>query len=449
MTAPTPPGTPLTASGSPRLRAHLRDPLHRTGYLLIVGAGVTSVLGFLFWGLAAHGYSAHVVGLSSATISAMMLVSGVCQLGLRTVLVRYLPTAGGSARGLVLRTYALTVSMSLALGAAAAASSELWSPPLGFLATDGRWFAGFVVSTALWTVFALQDSVVTGLRAVHWVPITNSLYALAKLAMLPALIGLMPVAGPFVAWNVPAAIVVVLVTVLIFRHLVPEQRRQRPDGSVDRGQFVALAAGNYAGTLFMLAATMLLPILVTNATSPRQAAYFYLPWTISIGMQLIALNMTTSLAVEAALDESRLRQLTRRALVVTMWLVMPLAAVVALAAPWILGAFGSAYATEGRTLLVLLALSAVPNVLQTLGLTVARVQHRGRLVLVIQAAQCVVAIGLSALLLPDHGIEGVGAAWLVSQAVVAIGVLAGPLRPLLLTRSAGAPGSDAGGASVT
>jgi hypothetical protein len=73
------------------LRAHLRDPLHRTGYLLLLGAGVGSLLGFLFWGVAAHEYSARNVGLNSAVISAMMLVSGACQLGLNAVLVRYLP----------------------------------------------------------------------------------------------------------------------------------------------------------------------------------------------------------------------------------------------------------------------------------------------------------------------------------------------------------------------
>lgn len=425
----------LVVSGLPKLLAHLRDPLHRTGYLLILGTGIGSLLGFLFWGLAAHGYSAYVVGISSTLISAMMLVSGICQLGLRAVLVRYLPTAGGSAGALVLRTYALTVAISLVLGTVAAATSELWSPPLGFIAHDRAWFAGFVVSTALWTVFTLEDSVLTGMNAVPWVPITNSMYAVVKLLMLVMLIGLMPVAGPFVAWNVPVALFVVFVTVLIFRRLVPEHRRKDASGTVDRGRFAALAAGNYGGTLFALAATMLLPVLVANTTSPREAAYFYVPWTISIGLQLIALNMTISLTVEAALDESRLRQLTRRALAVTMWIVVPVAVVSAVAAPLILGAFGAAYAAEGDTLLVLLALAAVPNVLQTLGLAVARVQHRGRLVLAIQASQCVLALGLSAVLLPRHGIEGVGIAWLVSQVVVSAGVVAGPLRPLLLTRA--------------
>ena len=438
MTAPEPPpgSPPAVATGLPRLRAHLGDPLHRTSYLLLVGAGAGSLLGFLFWGLAARGYPARVVGLNSTAISAMMFVSGVCQLGMKPVLVRYLPTAGHMVRAFVLRTYALTVAISVVLGSAAAATSELWSPSLGFLAREPGWFAGFAFSTALWTIFTLQDSVLTALKGVPLVPISNSAYSVVKLAVLLAVIGLLPFSGPFVAWNLPLLATVAIVTYYVFRRLIPRYRSTSdPKSSIDRRQVISVARGNYGGTLFALAAVMLLPILVTNAEGAEQTAFFYVPWTISMGLQLVALSTTTSLTVEAALDEPGLRQLTRRTLVTTMWLVVPLAAVSALAAPWILAAFGSSYATEGATLLALLAIAAVPNVLQTLGVTVARLQHRGRLVLAIHGAQCVLALGLSALLLPRYGIEGVGMAWLLCQVFVAIGVLAGPLRLLLLTRA--------------
>lgn len=413
------------------LRAHLRDPLHRKGYLLVLGAGAGSLLGFLFWALAAHEYPARVVGLNSAAIAAMMLVSGACQLGLNAVLVRYLPRSGPAARVFVVRSYAVTVAISLLVGGAAAASSELWSPELGFLAREPAWFTGFVLATALWTVFALQDSVMIGLDAVHWVPIENSIYSLVKLVLLVAFVGLLPFAGPFVAWNLPLVGAVAIVTLLIFRRLIPRHRARDPTGSVDRHQIVSVARGNYGGTLFALASTTLLPILVANFAGAAQTAYFYIPWTISAGLQLVAFNMTTSLTVEAALDEARLRDLTRRALRLTFALVLPLTALTAFAAPWGLGAFSAAYADAGVTLLQLLALAAIPNVLVVLGLTISRIQHRGRMVLAIEAVQCVIVLGLSVALLPDHGITGIGIAWLVSQTAVAAWLLAGLLRPIL------------------
>jgi O-antigen/teichoic acid export membrane protein len=429
------PIVPGQAAADPRrgaLRAHLRDPLHSTGYLLLLGAGVTSILGFLFWGVAAREYSARVVGLNSAVISAMMLVSGACQLGLNAVLVRYLPTAGGAARALVLRAYALTFAISLVAGAVAAATSALWSPRLGFLGDDVWWFAGFTLATAAWTLFTLQDSVMTGLKSVGWVPLENSAYALLKLALVIALIGAMPFAGPFVAWNAPVVATVLVITWLIFRRLLPRHRAENPDGVVDRAQIVAVARGNYGGTLCSLASTMLLPIMVANALGASETAFFYVPWTISTALLMIALHMTTSLTVQAALDEARLRELTRRAMRLTMALVVALAGLTALVASPFLGAFGADYADNGTTLLRVLAAAAVPNVLVALALAVARVQHRGRMIFVIQAVQCLLVLGLAQILLPHHGIEGVGVAWLVSQVVVAAGVLAGPLRALLV-----------------
>ncbi len=82
----------LATRGS--LREHVSIPLYRSAYLLILGAGSTSLLGFVFWVLAARNYSPEVVGVNSAVLSAMILVSGACQLGLNSVLIRYLPRAG-------------------------------------------------------------------------------------------------------------------------------------------------------------------------------------------------------------------------------------------------------------------------------------------------------------------------------------------------------------------
>jgi O-antigen/teichoic acid export membrane protein len=140
----------------------------------------------------------------------------------------------------------------------------------------------------------------------------------------------------------------------------------------------------------------------------------------------------SSLTVEAAMDMPRLRHLTRRAFRQTMLLLCPLAAIAAIAAPWALLVFGEAYADEGAGVMRLLALGQIPNALVVLGITLARIQHRGTVVVAVLAAQAVLLLGLSALLLPDMGIEAVGLAWTVTQTVVAAVLLGGPLRPFLL-----------------
>jgi O-antigen/teichoic acid export membrane protein len=419
-------------AGRARLREHLSDPLYRTGYYLILGTGVTSLLGVGFWALAAHSYSARVVGLNAAAISAMTLVAEACTLGLSAVLVRYLPVAGGSTRRLVSRSYALTVSLALVFGLLAALSTGVWSPKLDFLG-GGGWLIGFVLATAATTIFTLQDSVLTGLRAAKWIPLENSLYAVAKLLLLAVLASTLTGSGPFVAWTAPLAFAVVIVNYLVFKRLIPSVSGE---GSLDRGKLLSMATGNYAGKLFTLAGNLYMPILAANRVSAADAAYFFVPWMVSLAIELIALNVMTSLTVEAATDLDHLRELSRRALGQTMRLVIPVAALAAIVAPWALLIFGKEYADEGASLLRLLALGMVPNAIVTLGISVARIEHRGRVVVAVQGAHCIAVLALSALLLPSLGIDAVGYVWTASQTVLALVLCATLLRPLLFAQAA-------------
>jgi O-antigen/teichoic acid export membrane protein len=417
------------------IRGHLAAPLYRNAYFLILGAGLGAALGFVFWGLATHHYSADAVGLNSAVISAMMLVSGISQLGLNAVLYRYLPRAGRSTRRLVVRSYLVTSGLSVLASLAAGLTSPWWAPNLTVL-RHGFWLASFVVATTAWTIFSLQDSVLTGLRQAQWIPIEDALFSGAKIALLPALAAAAPRGGLFLAWNIPVLISLIPVNLLIFRRLIPKYVQRTHIHPLQPRAIIRFASGNYVGTLFLLASTTLLPILVARESGTRATAFFYVPWAIAAGLQLVALTMTTSLTVEVALDESKLRDHCRRVVVHTMRIVVPLSIFLAAGAPYVLRAFGSDYASRGTTLLRLLALATVPNVFVALGLSVARIQHDARLVLLAQGALCALTIGGSLFLLPREGIDGVGIAWIVSQLAVALWFSLGILRPVFLQRAA-------------
>jgi O-antigen/teichoic acid export membrane protein len=428
--------TQAAPRGLRRLRGHLDDRLYRTGYYLIIGTGITSLLGVAFWALAARSYSAHEIGQNAAAISAMTLVSGVCSLGLSAVLVRYLPIAGTALRRLVFSSYALTAGLSLLAGALVAATSDVWSPTLDFL-QQPDWLIGFTLATAATTIFTLQDSVLTGLQTARWVPLENSLYAATKLVLLIALAALLPTAGPFVAWNAPLLPAIIVINWLIFRRLIPNDRSV---GSLERDKVIRMAAGNYGGNLFALVGNMYLPILVANQAGAADAAYFFIPWMICLSLQLVALNVTTSLTVEAALDMPKLRRLSRQALAHSMRLVAPMAVLTGLIAPLALLVFGQEYADSGTNLLRLLAVGAIPNVIVALGIGVARLEHRGGFVVVVQGIQFAIVLGLSALLIPDVGVVAVGWTWTGAQFLLALVMLATILRPLVLpARLAGRP----------
>lgn len=415
-----------------RLRGHLLAPLYRNAYLLIVGAGLSSALGFVFWAVAARRYPDEVVGLASATISAMMFISGACQLGLNAVLVRYIPGAGSSTRRLVIGSYALAGTLTLLVAAVAALTSSVWSAKLGFLGNESGWFLLFVAATGAWTIFALQDSVMTGMRQTHWVAIENPTFAVTKIVMLILLVGIAPRSGIFLAWTVPVVLSLGPINLLIFRRLIDSHVDEGATTSWAPRQIMRFARGNYVGTLFSLGSTVLLPVVVTDISGARAAAHFYIPFMIATGLQSIALYMTTSLTVEVAFVESKLSSYSKRVLTHTTRLVVPLALALVVAAPYLLRIIGASYVHDGVPLLRLLVIAMIPNIVVLVGISVARLRHNGRAVLWIQGAQTALTVGLSVILLRHDGIVGVGIAVLVSQIFVALVLMLGMLRPILL-----------------
>ena len=149
---------------------------------------------------------------------------------------------------------------------------------------------------------------------------------------------------------------------------------------------------------------------------------------IAVSLQLVAINMTTSLTVEGTRDRPQLRVYGYRVFVNVMQLLVPVIALILLGAPWILRLFGADYAAEGSSLLRWLALSTLPNTIVVLYIAFERVRNRVAGIIIIQGALCALVLGLSVRLLPVYGIAGIGIAWLASQTVIAAGLLISQLR---------------------
>jgi len=415
---------------SARVSSHLRIPLFRNGYALIVSSAATSGLGLVYWVLAARYYPAEIVGLGSAALSAMLLLSGIAQLSLNSVLVRFVPLAGRATPRLVIYSYLISAAMAAVISFIFILGLDVWAPALRFIGASAGWQISFVLATVVWCIFALQDSVLTGLRQAVWIPLENTTFAVVKIVLLVALAGSLQSVGIFASWNVPVLLSLLPINLLIFTRLIPRYIRATGEQAAPLapGVIARFIGGNYLGSLFFLASTTLLPVIVANLLGASANAYFYPPWMIVTALQLVASNMSTSLTVEVAFDQSKLRAYSQRVLIQTVRLVVPIVIVVLMGAPLVLQVFGTNYATEGSALLRWLALGVLPNILVALFVSLARVQNRSGVIMIVQGALSVLTLGLSYLLLPIFGITGVGMAWLASQAIVALFLLPTLLR---------------------
>src|SRR5579863_5848590 len=68
---------------------------------LIGTTAITSLLGFVYWWVAARRFPPEAIGIASASISAMTLLGNFCMLGLGTLLITELPRQPGREGSLI------------------------------------------------------------------------------------------------------------------------------------------------------------------------------------------------------------------------------------------------------------------------------------------------------------------------------------------------------------
>ena len=400
---------------------HLRDPMRRSAYALILATGLTSGLGLVFWAMAARWLPTATVGLGAALVSVMALLANLSTLGLRNGLIRFLPAAGAASRRLIISCYALCAVTAVLAAGIFLLGQPLWAPRLEFLRASPPAVLAFMIGTAFWVIFVLQDHVLVGLRQTIWVPLENGLCAVAKIALLP----LLAVAGGWAVFGaaaLPAAAAVLVMTTMIMRYLRRTTAGLAPT-SIPVSQLVRFAAADHFAALLWMGTADLLTLLVLNQVGPEASAYYFMANTIGYTLYLVISNVGSALVAEGARRPERTVALARQALWNSARLVIPLAIVGVLVAPLVLDVLGPDYAANGTLVLQLLLVSAIPQIVVGISIATARIRRDLRTIMVVYTALAIGSVGGSWLALGTFGIAGVGLACLGTQLVVCSALL--------------------------
>ncbi len=406
------------------LRRELRVPLYRNAYALMLNTAVNSVFGLLYWIVAAHVFSDDEVGRGNALVSLMLLVSALTQLNFSQALIRFLPRSGTASARLVGNAYGLSAGLAVIGSAAVMAYCHFLLAPGAALYVSLPFAGWFVVSTAAWSIFNLQDATLTGLRSSSWVPLENGLYGLAKLGLLVVVAGTSLDHGVFTSWTLPVIALLVPVNLLVFRRILPRHSAETATDQITptRRRLTRYMGGDYTGMVFTQLSTTFLPVLVVHLLGPADGAYLLPAQTIFAAMNLLSAAITSSLVVEGAKDGARAHRFALAVLRRIGVTVLPAAVVLALAAPWVLGLFGPQYRANATLLLQLLMISTFPRVVVSLYITKVRLENRTSMLAVLQVAQAVAIIGGTAALSGLIGLVAVGWSALVTELVLAVAV---------------------------
>lgn len=402
----------------------LEEPLFRAAYSLMANSVITAALGIAYWAVAARVVPSADLGEDGALITAMITLSTICQLNLSNAVARFLPSTGAGASRRLAIAYLVSAGAAFLGGVLFVVLMPLISDGFAFLREDLLLALTFPVGAAVWAVFVMQDAALAALRQAPWVPVENTAFGLVKLAALPVLVAA-TAHGTFVAWVLGAALLVLPVNWFVFTRAVPEHVRtlghSATETRADR-RLVSFLAQDYVATVLNLVAVTLLPLLVLAVLGSEQSAYFFIPFSIMLAVELFVHGATTSLLVEGARAGADVVGLTRSLLRRIGPLVIGSVLILMLAAPVVLAPFGSDYVEQGAPVLRLLALAALFHAVTILFATISRLQRRGSQILIVYLGWFVLQAALAYALANSHGIEGVAFGWMAANAAIALGL---------------------------
>jgi O-antigen/teichoic acid export membrane protein len=400
--------------------------IFRSASALMFSTVASSALGMVFWIVAARLFDTQEVGRASAAVSAIMLLGGFGQLGLSSLLIRFVPIIGSAVGRLLRGAYLISTSVSLVFGVAFVT--------LGFgrqfLGQGAMWTAAFCVAVVCGCVSSMQDGVLTALKRTNWVPVENIAIAIARLALLPALIATASVNPVLIAWGVPMVGAVAVISVALFRWLLPKHVRVHA-GRVrmpSRRELIKFTSAGYANGVVGNLTTYLPPVIITAVLGPAANAVFFVPWLIATVIYGLLWNIASSFVVEATSDAAHtatyLRHATRLVLLVGVGGTVTLVA----GAPWLLALLGKEYSAGGTTALRLVGL-IVPCSCVIVTYTVSLLmQRKNWAIFRLSCVSAVLSLPLAVVGMYRYGISGVVGGFLVADAIVAVCLLPAVVR---------------------
>jgi O-antigen/teichoic acid export membrane protein len=432
-----------------RARAYVQvartDSLVRNSLFMMSSTVATALLGYVFWIVAARVFSGAEVGTASAVISLCSTVALLTYLGPAAMLVERLHAYERSREWT-----SFLVQMSVATAAATAVVAAVAIPVVARSKGYGPFFdtAGAavlaVIGAASWTLLNMYCSAFIAARRAGGLLAVQGLVSLFKvLLVVPLCAAGLGAPGLVVAWVASSVAGVAVGALWLLPRLrlgaSPERtgrrraprahraHRARPARHARaprrpgwRADYFWHLIGQHLTSVGGQLTPLILPILVVLRLGTGPNAYFYITWMIGSVFFMVSPSISSALFAENVRARSGLRPTVVKAFRVIAFLLLPTMVIMVAGGKLILSIVGHEYAGAGYGLLVLLAISAVPDAVSNVAVAIYRATNRLGYSAAINIGILIVTSASAWCLMPGFGLLGVGYAWLGAQLLGAL-----------------------------
>jgi O-antigen/teichoic acid export membrane protein len=342
---------------------------------LVATTGVSAVLGFLYWWVAARRFSAPEVGFAAAAISAMTLIGTVCMLGLGTMLIGELPRRPGQRAALISAALIVSGVSATIIGAIFAILSPYLAADLKLLSSDIGMVATFAVGVGLTAVALVLDQALIGLLSAGLQFSRNTIFGVVKLAAIwLAASVLADTTGMsiYITWLVG--------NLISFAALISYIVARRGIVGIAHPEWTVLRSLGWKSlqhhmlNMVIMAPGLVMPLIVTAVISVSANAYFYTAWMLASFVSVGPVSLATVLYAVGSGNPQALAQRLR--FTMSAGLVIGLAANLVLfpGGELLLSLFGKAYVAESLWPLRILGLIVFPLIIREHYVAIARIE---------------------------------------------------------------------------
>lgn len=397
-------------------RRLLADHLVRNSLYLMLSSGLQATLGFTFWVVVARLFSTADVGRASSLVSATSLLAILSLFGVNSTLVRFLPTST-ERDALITASLIFVAACGAIFGLVYLLLTPVIAPRLAFVEHQPAMVFGFVMLNAAAAVNLLTDSVfISSRKAIYCAVTDGGISGVTKIASAFLLAGT-GAYGLFSACTAGFAAAALVSLILIAKVL-----RWRP---ILKGSFLALkpllrfSGANYAGNIFMLLPTLVVPVIVLDRLGATAAAFYFVAYQIATLLYSSVYAVEAAFLAEGSHDDTDWRETRRRSRRFAVALFVPACLVLVFAAHWIMLAFGAQYSHYGTASLVVLALAVIPLAASNWSWTVLRLTGQLKRLVISTCTFATAICGLAWLLAP-HGLTALSISWPLGCSISAL-----------------------------
>ena len=412
-----------------KLQTRLRtDHLVRNSLYLMLSSGLQAALGFTFWVIVARLFTTGDVGRASSLVSAVSLLASFSLFGLNGTLVRFLPTSK-DRDALITSAVILVAALGAGFGLIYLLLTPVLAPRLAFVEHRPAMVAGFVLLASAAAVNLLTDSIFIASRKASYCALTDGgVSGITKIVSGLILAGtgayglFCACAAGFAAAAV--ASLVLIATALGWRpSLTKSFRELKP--------LLRFSSANYAGYIFALLPTLVVPLIVLDRLGASAAAYYFVAFQIATLLYSAVYTVEQAFLAEGSHNDADWRETRKRSRRFAVALFVPACLMLIVAAHWVMLTFGAKYSHYGTPSLTMLALAVIPIAASNWSWTVLRLTGRLQSLVVSAGVYALAICGLAWFLAP-HGLTALAASWplgcSLSAIVASVAVAATPRR---------------------